>query len=191
MGENFVSIMDNYFDVFKEKMNNRFRIPRKFVEDYKDEIFFMVDNDKVYIQAVIPRIIWVKPLPYEVNIDEEKDIIEAFINELVDPKAPHFGTYNEANARIDITIKLPQAVSKCKKRIEKIEFNTSLLLTKGKGEDDDDAEDEEELEKEEELVKKKGKVIITKPPKPSTAVFTRRSKKKGSEVVFSNPPLTF
>ena len=33
MGENYVSIMDNYFDVFKEKMNNRFRIPKKLVED--------------------------------------------------------------------------------------------------------------------------------------------------------------
>ena len=27
MGENLVSIMDNYFDVFKEKMNNRFGFP--------------------------------------------------------------------------------------------------------------------------------------------------------------------
>ena len=33
MGENFVKIMDNYVDVFKKKMNNRFRIPRKLVED--------------------------------------------------------------------------------------------------------------------------------------------------------------
>ena len=39
MGENYVSIMDNYFDVFKEKMNNRFRIPKKLVEDYKDDVF--------------------------------------------------------------------------------------------------------------------------------------------------------
>ena len=49
MEENFESIMDNYFDAFKEKMNNRFRIPQKLVEDYKDDICFMVDSDKVYI----------------------------------------------------------------------------------------------------------------------------------------------
>ena len=48
----------------------------------------MVDCDKVYIQAVRPRVAWVKPLPYEVNIDETKDIIEALVNEPVDPKAP-------------------------------------------------------------------------------------------------------
>lgn len=32
MGENYESIMDNYFDAFKEKMNNRFRIPKKLVD---------------------------------------------------------------------------------------------------------------------------------------------------------------
>ena len=88
MGENYVSIMDNYFDVFKEKMNNRFKIPKKIVEDYKDDVCFMVNSDRVYIQAMKPRIVWVKPLPYEVNIDETKDIIEALIDELFDPKAP-------------------------------------------------------------------------------------------------------
>ena len=61
-------------------MNNRFIIPKKLVEDYKYDICFMVDCDKVYTQAVRPRIVWVKPLGYEVNIDETKDIIEALIN---------------------------------------------------------------------------------------------------------------
>lgn len=49
MGENYVSIMDNYFEVFKEKMNNRIKIPKKLVEDYKYDICFMVDCDRVYI----------------------------------------------------------------------------------------------------------------------------------------------
>ena len=56
IGENYSSIIDNYFDAFKEKMNNRFRIPKKLVEDYKGDVYFMVDSDKVYIQAVRPRI---------------------------------------------------------------------------------------------------------------------------------------
>ena len=61
----------------------------------------------VYIQEVKHRVVWVKPLSYEVNIDETKDIIEALINEPVDPKAPYFGTYDEAKARIELEIKLP------------------------------------------------------------------------------------
>ena len=86
MGENYNSVMDNYFDAFKEKMNNIFWIPKNLVEDYKDDVCFMVDSDKVYIQVVRPRIALVKPLGYEVNIDETKDIIETLLNELVDPK---------------------------------------------------------------------------------------------------------
>ena len=47
----------------------------------------MVDCDKVYIQAVKPRVVQVKPLSYEVNIDDTKDIIEVLLNEPVDAKA--------------------------------------------------------------------------------------------------------
>ncbi len=62
------------------------------------------------------------------------------------------------------------------------------MLTKGKGQD----EEEQESKKEEEHVRKKGKITITKTPKTSIAVFTRRSKKKGvSEVVIVKPPPTF
>ena len=38
MGENFERVMEKYFEEFKEKMNNRFRIPPKLVEDYKDDV---------------------------------------------------------------------------------------------------------------------------------------------------------
>lgn len=30
--------MDNYFETFKEKVNNRYRIPKKIVEDDKDDL---------------------------------------------------------------------------------------------------------------------------------------------------------
>lgn len=105
MGENYGSIMDNYFNVLKDKMNNKFRIPKKLVEDYKDDVCFMVDCNKVKvnIQAVKARFVWVKPLSYKVNIDETKDIIETLFNELVD----HFGTYEEAKEIIELEIKLP------------------------------------------------------------------------------------
>ena len=120
MGENFEKVLDNYFEVFKEKMNNRFWIPPKLVEDYKDDICFMVECDRVYIQAVIPRVAWVKPLPYEVNIDEARDIIEALVNELAIPHVPTFGTYEESKKRIELSIKIPQAISKGRKRVAKL-----------------------------------------------------------------------
>ena len=49
MGENFDKVMDNYFEDFKARMNKKFKILPKLVEDYKDDICFMVDCDRVYI----------------------------------------------------------------------------------------------------------------------------------------------
>ncbi len=72
MGENFVNIMDNYFDSFKENINNRFIIPKKLEEYYKDDVCFMVGFNKVQIQVVKPGVVWVKPLSYEVNIDDTR-----------------------------------------------------------------------------------------------------------------------
>ena len=175
MGENLDSIIDNYFDELKEKMNHRFKIPKKLVEDYKDDICFMVDSDKVYIQVVRPRVASIKPLGYEVNIDETKDIIEALINEPFDPKETYFDTYDKAKAMI-VEIKLPQAVNKGKKRIAKLKASSTLLLTKVKYEDEE-VEDEDKLE-EEKTLKKKVKIIITKPTKPYIVVFTKRSSRK-------------
>ena len=57
---------------------------------------------------------------YEVNIDETKNIIEALLNEPVDPKTTYFGTYEEAKARIKLEIKLPWVVNRGRKRIEEI-----------------------------------------------------------------------
>ena len=87
----------------------------------------MVDSDKLYIQAVRPRIAWVKPLGYEVNIDETNDIVETLVNKLVDPKARYFDTSDELKARIDLEIKLPQAVNKGSKRIAKLKTSSTLF----------------------------------------------------------------
>ena len=61
-----------------------------------------------------------------------------------------------------------------------------LMLTKGKGEDEEEQfdDDKEEYEKEEEPPRKKGEVFITKPQKKPTIVFTRRTRKGKSELVF-------
>ena len=56
MGKTFDNIMDNYFETFKEKIKNRFKIPKNIVEDYEKDIYFMVDCEKVYIQAIKPRV---------------------------------------------------------------------------------------------------------------------------------------
>ena len=105
-----------------------------------------------------------KPLPYEINIDEARDIIEALENELANPNLPTFGTYDETKKRIELSIKIPQAISRGKKRVAKLKIAEGpLMLTEGKGEDEE--EEESDDDKEEETPRKKGKVFITKPQK--------------------------
>ena len=76
--------------------------------------------------------VWIKTLGYELNIDETKSIIEALINESVDPKTPYFGTYDEAKERIEIEINLPQEINKGKRRIANLKLSGPFMLTKGK-----------------------------------------------------------
>jgi regulator of RNase E activity RraB len=57
-------------------------------------------------------------LGYEVNIDDTRDIIEALLNEPIDPKAAYFGTYDEAKTRISLEIEIPQVLKRGKKRME-------------------------------------------------------------------------
>ena len=103
----------------------------------------------------------------------------------MEPIAPYFSIYEEAKARIVLEIKLPQALKRGRKKVEKIiKDNTSsnfpLMPTGGKEDDLEEEEGEEENVYEEELEeeeppKKKGKVIITKLAKSSSTVFTRRT----------------
>ncbi|GLJ40473.1 hypothetical protein SUGI_0834030 [Cryptomeria japonica] len=76
-------------------------------------------QSRIPSKAAIPRVAWVKPLPYEINIDEARDIIEALINELAIPNTPAFGTYDEAKARIELEIKLPKAITSTKRKAAK------------------------------------------------------------------------
>ena len=79
------------------------------------------------------------------------------VNEPIDPKAPYFGTYDEAKARIELEIKLTQAVNKGKRRIAKLKSSAPLMLIEGKDEDEEKVEDKEETEEEEEPLKKEGR----------------------------------
>ena len=107
----------------------------------------MVDCDRVYIQAVLPRVAWVKPLPYEINIDEANDIIEALINEPINPNLLSFGTYDESKKRIELSIKIPQAISRGKNRVQKLKTDEGpLILTDGKGEDEEEESDDDKEE---------------------------------------------
>ena len=68
--ENFEEIMGNYFEEFKEKMRSRMIIPKYIIKKYYDKVYFIVDTNFVYAQEISLRISCLRPMPYEVNVDE-------------------------------------------------------------------------------------------------------------------------
>lgn len=69
-------------------------------------IFFLVDADHTYVQAAIPRVKCLKPLPYEINLDETTIAITSLLAEDFEKSATLFGNYEEAKSRITIDLKL-------------------------------------------------------------------------------------
>lgn len=65
MGAKFDAQMTSYFEYFKKSMKQRMRILVSLVEKHVKDIFFLVDINYNYIQAIIPRVKWIRPLGYE------------------------------------------------------------------------------------------------------------------------------
>ena len=51
------------------------------VEKHYNDFFFLVDVDYAYVQEVIPRVGWLKPFPYEINVDEASATITTIMKE--------------------------------------------------------------------------------------------------------------
>ena len=62
--------MTSYFEDFKKSMKQRLGILVSLVEKHVNDICFLVDIDFTYIQATIPRVRWLRPVGYEINVDE-------------------------------------------------------------------------------------------------------------------------
>ena len=71
--------MTSYFEDFKKSMKQKIRIPISLVEQHINDIFFLFDIDYTYIQAAVPRIRWLRPLGYEINIDEASTTITTLL----------------------------------------------------------------------------------------------------------------
>ena len=86
--------MTSFFENFKNSMKQRLMIPISLVEKHINDICFLVDIDYTYIQVAIPRVRWLRPLGYEINVDEASVAITALLVEDMDKEAKPFGTYD-------------------------------------------------------------------------------------------------
>ena len=142
MGANFETIMTSYFEDFKKSMKQRLRIPVSLVEQHVNDICFLVDIDYTYIQAAIPRVRWLRPLGYEINIDEASTTITSLLAEDIDKTTKPFSTFDVVKSKVEMELKKTSTIKKKDRLVKKLKARF--------GEGAAEAEEEEEEEEEEE-----------------------------------------
>ena len=120
MGENFETTMKSYFEDFKKSMNERLKIPISLVEKYYNDIYFLVDIDYTYVQASTPRVRWLRPLGYEINVDEASVAIAIFLVEEVDKNAKIFGNYDVMKSMVEMVLKTTSTLKKKDRLLKKL-----------------------------------------------------------------------
>ena len=120
MGDSFDAQMTIYFDDFNNSMKNRIGILVSLVEEHVNDIYFLVDIDYTYVQAVIPRVRWLRPLRYELDVDQASIAIIKFLIEEIDKDAKHFGTYDVVKSKVVTDLKTASAVKRKDKIVKKL-----------------------------------------------------------------------
>lgn len=99
LGDKFNSVMTSHFEDFKKSMKGRSQIPISLVEKHHKDVCFLVDTDFIHMQVIMLGIRWLRPFPYEVNVDETSTAITTILAKDKDPKGTYFGTFEEEKAR--------------------------------------------------------------------------------------------
>lgn len=102
-------------------MKNRKMITQSLVDQYYHDNYFLVDTERTYLHAIIPIITWLRPLAYEINIDETTIAITSLLDEPVDKDAEPFGRCEISKVRIIMEINIPNINKKMKGMIEILE----------------------------------------------------------------------
>ena len=112
--------MIGYFEDFKQSMKKKLRIPVSVVQKHYDDVCFLVDIDHTYVQETIPRVRWLRPLGYEINVDEAFVEITSLLAEEVDKEAKAFGNYELGKSKITMELKATSLIKKKNKLVKKL-----------------------------------------------------------------------
>ena len=109
-----------------------------------NDVCFLVDIDYTHIQATIPRIRWLRPLGYEINIDEASTTITTFLVEEIDKSAPHFGTYDVVRSKVDMELKATSTIKRKDRLVKKLNAKFGEGATKAEEEEDEEGDEDED-----------------------------------------------
>ena len=127
-------------------MKQRLRIPVSLVEKHINDICFLVDIDHTYIQVTIPRVRWIRPLGYELDIDKASTTITTLLAEDIDKTAKPFGTYDVVKSKVEMELKKTSIIKRKDKLVRKIKkkFGERTEGIEGAVEEEEEDESEED-----------------------------------------------
>ena len=118
------------------------------MEKHINDICFLVDIDYTYIQVVLPRVRWLRPLGYELDVYQASAAITKLLAEEMDKNAMAFGTYDVVGSKVGIDLKTATIVKKKDKMVKKIKKKLVVEETSTIGEAEEISNDEEEVDEE-------------------------------------------
>lgn len=135
--------MTTFFEDFKQSMKKRPRVPVSVVEKHFNKLFFLVDIDCTYIQAVVPMVRWLRPLGNEINVGEASVAIVSLLADDVDTKATSFGNCAMTKSKISMDFKNSLIIRKKNKIVKNLEekFGEGEKGNEEEGNDDEEEED--------------------------------------------------
>lgn len=111
MGDDREKNIIEYFQAFKARMKTRERLSQTIVDKYQKEICFVIKKEEIWMEAVVPRIVWVTEMGY----DADENIIETYAKALLEaPREPEEEVFGNAE-----TIESKVQTMKQRKRREK------------------------------------------------------------------------
>ena len=79
-----------------------------------------MDIGFTYIQVVVPRVRWLRPLGYEINIDEASVEITTLLAEDIDKSEKPFGTFDVVKSKVEMELKTASTLNKKDRLVKKL-----------------------------------------------------------------------
>ena len=108
------------------------------MEKHYDDVCFLVDVDYTYVQEEMPRVRWLRPLGYEINVHEASITITTLFVEEIDQNSKTFDNYEMDESKITMELKTTSVIKKKEKLVNKLKEKFGEGVEKEEDEEEED-----------------------------------------------------
>ena len=116
--------IDRMMKSFQAKMKQRYRIPPVLIEKYKNELCFMVEMDKIYMEDAEPNVKFIEPMGYKMS----EELIEGYAQIILQSEKEieflRWGTYKKKVREVHSELHSKEIKKKVEKKIDRIRYDS-------------------------------------------------------------------